>query len=327
MKKQFLIIALLLVGLALFQQSCGVKKQTSGEQFSLAFYNLENLFDTLDDPAINDEEFLPGTKKDWNSERYLLKLERLALVIDSLQPGEGGILGVCEFENETVLQDLNKRLKHPYQIHTVPSPDARGIDVGLLIKGQVEHQELIHKSFVFSDEPTMRTRNLHISRLNWNGKTLLVAVCHMPSRRGGEEASAGKRIAVAQQVRATLDSLMQQYPEAYTVVMGDMNDEPSDSSMQVMKTSKIQPMQNMMDGIHAAKQGSYLYKGDWNCLDQILIGVPMQSQGHWVPSVFKRDWMLEQEGKFAGSPWRTYAGNKYLGGYSDHLPVSVTLKR
>ncbi len=293
----------------------------------MAFYNLENLFDTLNDPSINDEEFLPGAAKDWNTARYTTKLERLATVLDSLQPGEQGILGLCEFENEAVLHDLNKRLKTPYRIYTVPSPDARGIDVGLLVKGKLEHEELIHKSFVFADEPDMLTRNLHISRLSWAGKTLLVAVCHMPSRRGGEEASAIKRIQVAMQVRSCLDSLLVQYPDAYTVVMGDMNDEPSDSSMQLLKASSIQPMVNLMDDFHAAKQGSYLYRGNWNCLDQILIGVPMQKEGTWIPTIYKRDWMLEQEGKFAGSPWRTYAGSKYLGGYSDHLPVKVSLKR
>ncbi|TNE78765.1 MAG: hypothetical protein EP332_13395 [Bacteroidetes bacterium] len=331
MKKQLIVFVLILGVLALFQQSCRVKQPVSNSvkdpsSFSLAFYNLENLFDTIDDPAINDEEFLPGSKKEWNSERYNHKLNRLAQVIDSLQPGSNGILGVCEFENESVLSDLNKRLNGAYQIYTVPSPDARGIDVGLLLKGNVEHLELIHKSYVFIDEPDMRTRNLQISRVNWNGNMLLVAVCHMPSRRGGQEASAGKRIQVAQQVRGALDSLLKVYPQAYSVVMGDMNDEPSDSSMQVLKASSIQPMLNLMDGIHAAKEGSYLYKGKWDCLDQILIGSAMNKLGSWTPLVYKRDWMLEQEGKYAGSPWRTFAGNKYLGGYSDHLPVIVTWK-
>lgn len=311
--------------------SCKTSKPSVYKKTALlGFYNLENLFDTINDPQINDEEFLPEGRNAWSSERYNKKLHNLSVVIDSFFNSSQVILGVCEIENENVLKDLSKSLKGEWSVYTSPSPDARGIDVGLLVKGNIQHEELLSKRIQFPDYPDLKTRDLHINRFSVEGKTLLVGVCHFPSRRGGQEASEPKRVYVAQRMNYYLDSMLTAYPNASAVVMGDFNDEPQDSSLKVLTNlSGDKYLYNLMASLKEQNEGSYRYRGNWNMLDQILVSNQMiqGSKGFKIgeAEIYKASWLFEQEGKYAGNPLRTYGGSTYLGGYSDHLPVRAKL--
>lgn len=347
MKPSKLLLLPLLVTLAgclnQWQTETGASDQA---EVRVAFYNVENLFDTEDNPTRQDEEFLPDSKKQWTAERYQDKLTKLAQVIAELNYPV--LLGLAEVENEAVLRDLTEHAdlaEAGYDLVHYDSPDARGIDVALLYRTAFftpVSSQAIPVTFQ-KDDYKSRDILLVSGTLGQDAKynTVHVLVNHWPSRRGGVAQSEPRRLAAAELARQAVDELLQADATANVILVGDFNDEPTDRSITeglraTGATQKTDPFQlfNTVSALDAQGRGTYQFRGDWDMLDQIIVSnglvedAPKIDDYYYLPesaTVFAPDWLLQAEGKYAGYPDRTYAGNKYLGGYSDHLPVYITL--
>ena len=311
---------------------------------TVAFWNVENLYDTINDPAVKDEEFLPSAKNAWNSERYNTKLKNTAQVILGLNNGVGpDILGMAEVENRGVLLDLTTKTdlkKQKYDIVHFDSPDQRGIDVALIYKKKsfsVLSSTHVPVTLPMSpgDSAAPRpTRDILVVRGVLNKKdTISILVNHWPSRMGGTEESDPKRMAAAKTVLRICDSLMKLYPKGETIAMGDFNDTPTDESLLKIKHDEMTDagyFYDGMDSIAAKGDGTHYYKKEKSCLDQILVtDALLVKKSYYVSSVaiFKPEWIFAEVYKGDGlSPKRTWAGSRYIGGYSDHLPVCMVLQ-
>lgn len=338
----------ILLGLAsfgfvpLFVQAQQPKTSVSGT-VSIAFWNVENLYDTINDPLKDDEEFLPNGKNMWNTEKYYQKLKNLSSVIaklgDPLLKQAPAIIGLAEIENKTVLQDLVKQdllKKNNYQIIHYDGPDKRGVDVALLYNP--EYFKLFatkRYTLTLKNDTSFATREQLVVSGKLMGEEIYFIVAHWPSRRGGAESN-DKRIEAANLGRRIVDSLFKINTQASIIYMGDLNDDPKDESVsKVMNCAtdrnSIQKGQlfNPMFAMHQGETGTLSYKQAWNLFDQTLLSAPLlnsQSKIRFVQSfIFNDEMVREQEGKFKGEPFRTYAGSKYLGGYSDHFAVYTIL--
>ena len=313
----------------------------------IGFYNLENLFDTINDPNKNDEEFLPDGKNQWNSEKYHIKLKNMADVISLIGAEYGGfaVLGVSEIENKLVLEDLvaQDKLK-PYQLKVAhhDSPDRRGVDVSFLYNPK-RFEFLSLKGFYLSvpDQPNFITRDQVLMTGVLDHKdTLFIIVNHWPSKSGGEARSAPGRFAAGQLSRHICDSIYSIHPNANIIIMGDLNDDPIEKSITKGLGAKgkikdmtpkdiYNPMYKMfMDGI-----GTLAYQDNWNLFDQIMVSynlIDPNSTNYYKfveAQVFRKSFMINKSGSFAGYPFRTFAGGAFIGGYSDHFPVYIILQK
>ncbi|KAA9345784.1 endonuclease/exonuclease/phosphatase family protein [Adhaeribacter soli] len=311
------------------------------KEVSVAFYNLENLFDTEDDPNKDDQEFLPTSDLQWTPERYKKKLANMASVIQNLGDADGPeLLGVCEIENRKVLVDLAAQpvlSDRNYEVIHFEGPDERSIDVALLYKAdvfKVLEQKAIPVTLPNSKD---KTRDILQVKGILAGDTVTVLVNHWPSKRGGAEESDPKRQAVADLVRRTVDAEMIRNPKAKVLLMGDFNDTPDSKAiaetLNAVNNTQPEPARQLYNAFAPfaeQKKGSYNYKGNWDMIDQMMLSKSLLTKKglHYVPNsatIYQEDRILEQEGKFKGTPFRTYAGKKYLGGYSDHLPIYINL--
>lgn len=310
-------------------------------EFTVGFYNLENLFDTINDPKINDEEFLPASANLWGTERYVTKLNHMAEVISAMNTPQGiDILGVCEIENVQVLTDLvnHKKLKdYHYRIVHFDSPDARGIDVALFYNKTKFTFLKASPVKVNYDEKDFATRDILWTTLLMGTDTLHVFVNHWPSRRGGTEQSEPKRIAAATALNNELQRIGSN-PNSRVVIMGDFNDEPTDKSLTtIFKTYDVpQPncntcLINPMIALKEQKLGSHFYRGHYSMLDQILFTQNLSrpefyDRDYRAVRIVKEDFMLKVDSATSVKrPSRTFEGQRYNGGYSDHLPVYTSL--
>lgn len=330
--KPLFIAALLLSPLLLFTDA-RARYKPQAPRARVAFWNVENLFDTINDPNINDEDFLPAGKQKWNSQRYLDKLSKLSKVILELNSGIGpDLLGVGEIENRKVLEDLTQKTSlkdKEYGIVHYDSPDKRGIDVALLYKKK-NFNVLGSKTIAVSiPQDTFYTRDILLVKGILNKKdTLYVFVNHWPSRRGGKEASDDKRKHAANCLRNATDSLLKLNPSAEILAMGDFNDEPTDPSIRSLMSTGT-GLVNLMDSLKAAGEGSYHYKKEKNLIDQIIVSKSLQEKKTYAvfyAHIFKADWLMGVNYKDdPPGPLHTYAGARYIGGYSDHFPVYADL--
>lgn len=313
----------------------------------IGFYNLENFFDTLDNPVVDDREFLPGSLKNYNSTIYWDKVGKLATVISQMgtemNPDGPAILGVSEIENDTVLTDLvhNDLLKkRNYNIVHYDSRDARGVDVGLLYNPKYFTVDTSDKLFVQlpgGAKDAYFTRDVLWVKGQLDGETVHVYVNHWPSRRGGEERSAPAREAAAAVVKHHMDSLARLEPNMKVVIMGDLNDDPVNTSVTKVLNAKGKVKEVKTGGLfnpwmdmYKNGIGTLAYQDSWNLFDQIIISQPWLSKEqngffYYQPHIFKKDYMLENEGRYKGYPMRTWSGDTYRGGYSDHLPTYLVL--
>jgi endonuclease/exonuclease/phosphatase family metal-dependent hydrolase len=307
----------------------GCARSSSGVM-RVAFYNVENLFDIEADPEKADDDWTPEGKQHWTQERYDKKLQDLAKVIRALGPPH--LLGLCEVENRRVLEDLaNTRAlrRQGYEIVHFASPDRRGIDVALMFRRKY-FRHLDARPIPAAD-PDLITRDvLHVSLVDGRGDTLHVFVNHWPSRSGGKSKSAPLRMHMATLVADEVRMLLLPRPDAAVIVMGDFNDTPSDASVVDQLVGRA-GLFNPFYALAAGGEGTYNYRGNWDMLDQILISPSMrQDGGRWQyirAGVFREPWMLFEHPRFGWSPNRTYGGPNYYGGYSDHLPVYMDLKK
>ena len=342
MKTFFAFLFVLLFSVALSAQKDDYKLAAIG------FYNLENLFDTLDSPTTNDADFLPGGRLLWNTEKYQSKQANMAKVISLLAtdktPDGVALLGVAEVENRQVLEDLVKQpaLKaRNYQIVHFDSPDERGIDVGLLYQPKYFKVSSAQALPVMLQEKDSADRDftrdvLYVTGL-FDGEPLHVLVNHWPSRSGGESASAWRRAAAAKVCRNVADSLLNTNADAKIIIMGDLNDDPTNKSLtQVLRAvrsadgMKTGELYNPMYDLFKEGTGTLAYRDAWNLFDQLVVshGLVWKKAGGWQffkPAVFRQPWMFQEEGAFRGYPFRTFVGDIFINGYSDHLPVFMYL--
>lgn len=322
-----------------------VEAQKEKKNFKIMFYNVENYFDTVDDPGKEDGEFLPGGMRGWNISRYYTKQSNISKVISAL----GGwvppaLVGLCEVETDKALHDLTRMspLKNlGYRYVHYESPDVRGIDVALLYQPDQftpHHSEAIE---IFFTNTTYKTRDLlYVSgTVNATNDTLHVFVCHWPSRLGGELESEDRRVQVAEHLRHKVDSIFREVTSPNIVIMGDFNDQPSNNS--ILNTLGANPLNegfeadklyNLAFRLEERGKGSHKYQGEWAMLDQIIVSGALLDIKNNINTtvsdmhVFEPDFLLEDDKAFLGKmPRRTYIGMRYRGGFSDHLPVYVDL--
>lgn len=346
MNKTKIVLLLLIINLAgiHFLQA----QKTNYKIAAIGFYNLENFYDTINDPNKNDEEFLPGGAYNYTGKVYFDKVSHLSDVISleatDVTPDGLSIMGCAEIENEIVLNDLinTPKLKNRnYKIVHYDSPDIRGVDVGLIYNPKYFTPKFSEPLFVplfEEDKVTPRyTRDILYVYGIYDGEPLHIMVGHWPSRRGGEEASAPGRATAAGICRHKIDSITKLNPDAKILVMGDLNDDPISPSVSVVigaKGDKAQVqrggMYNPWTDYYKKGIGTLAYNDAWNLFDQIMLSSgflsPKQTGFFFKEAtIFRKPWMTQTTGKYKGYPKRTYDFNKYMGGYSDHFPTYILL--
>ncbi|MFK8006839.1 MAG: endonuclease [Saprospiraceae bacterium] len=346
MNKLFFFILSLAVLATFF--SCKIKKTPTEvitqKDFRIGFYNVENLFDTIDIDGKADEEFTPESKKKWNTERYFKKLNDLAKVVDGMN--YPAILGLCEVENATVLKDFTTETSlknHDYNYVHFESPDFRGIDVAMIYQKsifQVLDSETIEINFpksIIGEEKYTTREILHVKGIFAKKDTLHLYINHFPSRRGGLKASEPKRIYVAEQLMNSVNNVLSKNKNANILLMGDFNDEPDNNSITKTIGAKNLPVDDSETSLincaaeqDMMKKGTYNFRGNWNMLDQIIISNSMLQTGGKLKigefQIFQKEWMMYKSDKYGLTPNRTYGGPNYYGGFSDHLPVYVEIR-
>lgn len=305
----------------------------------IGFYNLENLFDTI--PGPNDTEFTPEGVNKWNTTKYKVKIDHMSDVISQMGsemfPGGPAIVGVCEVENRSVVEDLvnSPKLKaSKYDFVHYDSPDKRGVDVAMLYRKdffKVVSSRSVRLSI--SDKPDWFTRDQLVVSGYFDNELIHVIVNHWPSRSGGEKRSEPLRAAAAALTRSIADSIFATDINAKIFIMGDLNDDPINASVydilkakgkeeEIKKGGLFNPMWRMYkDGI-----GSLAYRDSWNLFDQIIVSEPLLGKDKstfkfFKAKIFNAKFITQQEGQYAGYPFRTYVGNTWQGGYADHLPA------
>ncbi len=314
----------------------------------VGFYNLENLFDTIVDTDTNkilQEDFTPQGEKRWTSKKYQIKIDNMAKVISELgtkvTPDGVAMLGVAEVENRSVLEDLvgNVRLKkRNYKIVHYESPDKRGIDVGFLYNPKY-FQVISSKTYTLkiAAKPDFFTRDQLVVNGKLEGELIHVIVAHWPSRRGGEKRSSPLREAAADLARSIVDSIQKTAPNAKILFMGDLNDDPVNSSLKkhlktVAKQESVtkKTLFNPMESLYKKGIGTLGYRDVWNLFDQIILSKPFVGKDYsslkfYKAKVYNPAYMKQTEGRYKGYPKRTFVGDTFMGGYSDHFPVFIFL--
>lgn len=343
MKLFFLTITTLTTSLAF-----GQKKGESKEMFvgCIGFWNIENLYDTIDGPN-DDAEFLPQGGNQWTGPRYKQKIEHLSEVISQIgsevTPDGPAILGLCEIENKSVLEDLvkaEKIKKRDYQIVHYDSPDLRGVDVALLYQPKYFKLKSSKKfKVILPNNPTHPTRDILLVSGLFDGELMHFFVNHWPSRSGGEAKSKPGRGEAARICRVVIDSILKTDANSKIILMGDLNDDPINESVKVIlkangKKNKLQSQElyntsydNFKSGV-----GTLAYQDVWNLFDQIIITQALLKDNFKTYTfskykIFNKPFVVEDYGNFKGYPFRTYAGGTYRGGYSDHFAVYCFLMK
>lgn len=308
------------------------------DDMTVAFWNVENLFDTVDDPKVDrDEEFTPSQPKKWSKERLRIKLRNLARVVSGMQEGRGpDILGLSEVENRDVVELLVRELQplgRKYAIVHRDSPSFRGIDCALIYDAKTFRLE--ESRFHRIDGET--TRDIVEAKLSHQGHSLTVFVNHWPSRR----SPAPARIRVAARLRRRVDELLAKSPSADFVIVGDLNDTPADESVgSTLRTwgdpDRLRPgvLFNSMWDHHRSGKGTYVYQNNWNTLDHVILAPGMlDTKGfQWVRGSTKavqHDYQMyvPRNPKSIPCPSRSYTGdNFHADGFSDHLPVACRIR-
>lgn len=343
MYKSFYLFSLLLI-LSASQYFASAQES----KIQVGFYNLENLFDTIDDKFSDDSEFLPTGRTIWNSNKYETKLNNIASVIRAISSSENldgiAVMGLCEVENKIVLDQLvqNKNLADlKYRVVHSDSPDKRGIDVALIYQENhfiVENQKshTLYLTDPISGERIFTRDQLVVSgKLRGEPSTFIVN--HWPSRRGGKTNSEPKRLAAAQLTKYIVDSLYAIDSLQNIFIMGDFNDDPNNLSItqQLGTKNSIDSLHpkalfNPMYNLFQQGKGTLCYRDVWNLFDQIIINGNLihnsKKFSYQKVEVFSPDYLKQKEGRYKNYPFRTLAGSKYIGGYSDHFPVYLILE-
>jgi predicted extracellular nuclease len=327
--------------LSIFLTSCSVSEPSKDfsmdiiapDKVTVAFYNVENLFDIEDDPKKNDNDFTPEGYKNWTSERYFEKLSNISKVFNAMNKSDWPIIvGLAEVENATVLEALTKEkdlIDGNYEFVHFDSPDNRGIDVALMYRPEFFHV-LEKKSFnIFNtDFPNSKTRDiLYVKGEFYNGEVFHFYVNHWSSRRNGILETEPKRVFQASVLKKNLDKVLTNEPNAKIVIMGDFNDFPTDKSITKIlgAGTSNKGLYNLAYALHMQDKGTMSYKNDWGMFDQFIVSQSIFAKGLHVnkkqQTILDEEWLVWKGKK----PNRTYGGQKYYGGFSDHLPIYIDL--
>jgi hypothetical protein len=316
------------------------------QKLRIMFYNVENLFDIYDDSLKNDDEFLPEGLRRWNSDRYYKKLNsifRTIVAAGEWSPPE--IIGFSEIENRKVLDDLihNTYLsRYSYGIVHEDSPDLRGIDVGLIYRKDMvsilDYNSCIPQGY---NKETFNTRSVLHVKCVILGDTAHFLINHWPSRLGGKLANEDLRTGIAEMVRGKIDSInFNSNGKARIVIMGDFNCKWNDKEMKILTDSALNYNNadnfyfiNLSEKLAKNGIGSYRYHGIWEMIDQVIVSDYLINCGEGLNTnedyfeVFNPGFLLKRDSKFPGfTPYPTFLGYRYQGGYSDHLPVLLELR-
>lgn len=342
MRKLFLATIIVLISL-----SVSYAQKSSFKPAVIGFYNLENFYDTINNPTVNDEEFLPNSERHYNTRVYFDKVGRLSQVISeigtNINPDGFALLGVAEIENDTVLTDLvnSKNLKNRnLKFVHYNSPDVRGVDVGLLYNPK--YFTPVYSVPLFVKLPggakdSYFTRDVLYVKGLLDGDTIHVLVNHWPSRVGGEERSMPARAAAAGVDKRVIDSLLAINPDAKIAMMGDLNDDPISPSLTKVIGAKAKikdvertGMYNPWVDFYKRGIGTLAYQDAWGLFDQIVIShgwLDKDQQGYhfYKAHIYNPEYMVQQTGKYRGYPKRTWDGTTYNYGYSDHFPTFIVM--
>lgn len=339
----FALFCLLIINTSLIAQDKPSKVALIG------FYNLENLYDTLDAPDIADEEFTPLGKKKWDGLKYQDKINHMSSAISQIGTditSDGvAILGISEIENRSVVEDLIKQpclISRDYRIVHFDSPDKRGVDVGLIYQPKyfkVIKAEPIPAILYNDNNERIYTRDvLYVNGL-LDGEEVHILVNHWPSRRGGQAATAKLRNDVAKINRRIMDSLALINPNVKFITMGDLNDDPTDVSIKNFLRAHgtidhVKPgnLYDPMIPLYKAGKGTLAFNDSWDLFDQIIISygllnAPAGGFKYYKTEIFNKKFLIQNDGNFVGYPLRTFDGDVYMSGYSDHFPVYIIFSK
>ena len=328
----------------------GQEKDTAYEVVTVAFYNLENLFDTLNDPNTRDDDRTPEGRDRWTEDIYQKKVKNMAAVLAQIgaetthQPP--ALIGLCEVENRQVVEDLifSPTLKpFDYGIVHYDSPDERGIDVALIY--QKKHfLPLSFKSHALhlygKDGKRDYTRDQLLVYGLLEKEPIYFLVHHWPSRSGGQERSEPNRMDAAALNKRVVDSILLKKPNAKIINMGDFNDDPTNKSLiEVLNASskrkqaiRNKSLYNPMTAFYKRGIGTSCYRDTWHVLDQIhvspgLLGVNKSEWHFWKAGIYNKAFLVTKSGRYKGYPFRSFAAGRFTNGYSDHFPVYAYLIR
>lgn len=291
---------------------------------TVAFYNVENMFDTINDPVTDDGDFTPRGKYRWNAEAYNAKISNIAKVAAMLK---ADILGLAEVESSGVLDDLiNTKEMENYDYVHFDSRDSRGIDVALLY--DVTKVELTEVKPLVYKNGAYNSRDILYVYCKLNGNPVHILVCHLPS----VNSRAKYRRMAVNSVRYYVNSIAAHDKSAKIIVMGDFNFNPRSKNANALRIGNngATGLHNPFKQLHDKGYGSYMYRGKWNMYDMIFVNRNMLT-GHGLryidgsERIFIRDFLIDQSGRFKGYPLRAISNDRFTGGYSDHLPVYINL--
>ncbi|RLD29876.1 MAG: endonuclease [Bacteroidetes bacterium] len=317
-----------------------LKKEKQSDYFTIAFYNLENLFDTFDNKYTHDDDFLPTSEKHWTLRRYKKKIRKLGYTISKIGFKTSGkspvIVGLAEVENKLVINDLldSKFLKsNNYGVEHYDSPDERGIDVALIYNKdvfKVEASETFSIDLFDENKEIDYTRDILLVEGCLNEEKIYVLVNHWSSRREGEKETEPKRLIASARLIEIIDLIKQRDNNPKVIVMGDFNDNPTNKS--ITQLVSTQDLYNPMETLLSHNKGSLSFRKEWYLFDQILFSTNFfeytaNTHQFSKANIFDEEFLKRFKGKYKGNPFRTYVGKKYKGGYSDHFPVYIHLKK
>ncbi|WP_345004481.1 endonuclease/exonuclease/phosphatase family protein [Snuella lapsa] len=341
--KEALLIFCLILGLNFSGHAQDVKLYRI---HTIAFYNLENLFDTINDPKKLDE-ISPIMELKYNRRTiYQKKVQNMARVIANIGYEVSGntpaIIGICEVENRTVIEDIvndSLLISKDYGILHYNSPDARGIDVALLYQKQLfspistsKHELKIYDN---TSKERIYTRDQLLVSGQLEGELIHLIINHWPSRRGGELRSAYKRMTAARLTKHIIDSLQITDPYAKIFIMGDFNDDPISSSIKSvlkpkMNTKKLglKGLYNPFEKMYKNGAGTTAFRDTWSLFDQIMITSPLLNKDFslfqfYKAGIFNKPYLVTSQGSYKGYPLRSFSNKGFTNGYSDHFPVYV----
>lgn len=336
----------LLIVFMLFRLNSIAQEKRKFKIHTIAFYNVENLFDTINNPNKFDEASPIMALKFNRKEAYTKKVRNMAKVISEIgadvSNNTPALIGLAEIENRQVLEDLandSSLLKKDYGIVHFDSPDVRGIDVALLYQKalfstiDISSHEL--KIYDALSRKRVYTRDQLLVSGKLEDELIHIIVSHWPSRRGGEARSRPKRVAAARLNKRIIDSLQAINPYAKIFTMGDFNDDPTNASFKKVlkakknkKKIKLKGIYNPMEAFFKKGLGSNAYRDAWSLFDQILITKPLLEDDYssfrfYKAGIFNKQYLTNKKGKYKGYPFRSFADGRFTNGFSDHFPVYV----
>ncbi|MFI3332553.1 MAG: endonuclease/exonuclease/phosphatase family protein [Rikenellaceae bacterium] len=319
---------------------------------TMVFYNVENFFDTINDPDINDEEFTPEGKNRWTGDKYYQKLANIEQVFFDIAAANKSfptVIGVSEVEVRSVLEDIASTPKlspAAYRVVHYDSPERRGVDVAFFYRpDQFKLEGSFAERAIIPDRPDFRTRDILTMWGKIEEEDFFFMVAHWSSRWGGKDQSEFLRIANATQMRSIADSVRNIRPNTKFVLMGDFNDDPNDKSVAEYLGAKGNIKKLEKDDLYTpfysmlmAGYGTLAYGDAWNIFDNIVVSENLVNaekgelelqksiyNSKYYGNIFKPSYLIQQEGKYKGYPFRSFSGGAWVGGYSDHLPVFINI--